>query len=150
MIKSMHLTDHEVTIATTALSSTVAVAAVIWGYRGVRSANRNALEIAREQRSSQREDELRAIKRMMYAKALADLASLIPLSLEQRAFLNEKVIPRDRAKLAAKQWGDAVQRAILSGAAAAWPVSGVAGRVGGPLGELAVSGRAGPAPGGQS
>ena len=74
----MHLTDHELTAA----SSAVAALAIIGGYLGVRSANLNALKIAREERSSRREDELDALKRAIYAKCLSELNALATASLE--------------------------------------------------------------------
>jgi hypothetical protein len=94
----MHLTDHEVTIATSALSSAVAIAAIIWGYRGVRSANISAVQIAQDERLSRLETDLRAEKRIAYAKILADLSTLISIPPES---------PGD-------QRSDAAQCAILS------------------------------------
>ena len=44
--------------------------------KSVRLANETALEIAREERSSKRADELLALKRTIYAKLLADLTTL--------------------------------------------------------------------------
>jgi hypothetical protein len=74
----VHLTGNELTAA----SSAVAALAIIGGYLGVRSANRNALKIAREERSSRRQDELDALKRATYAKYLAAIAGLAAVSIE--------------------------------------------------------------------
>src|ERR1700691_95598 len=65
----MHLTDHELTAA----SSVVAALAIVGGYLGVRSANRNALTIAREERSTRYRDEMNALKRTLYARCLINL-----------------------------------------------------------------------------
>lgn len=75
----MHLTDHELTAA----SSAVAALAIIGGYLGVRSANHNALAIAREESSTRRKDELDALKRATYAKLLAALTVLSTSSMER-------------------------------------------------------------------
>jgi hypothetical protein len=77
----MYLTGHELTAA----SSTVAALAILGGYLGVRSANRNALKIAREERSSRERDELNALKRATYAKFLTALTALASASLEQES-----------------------------------------------------------------
>jgi hypothetical protein len=79
----VHITGHELTVA----SSAVAGLAIVGGYLGVSSANRNALKIAREERSSQRKDELDALKRTTYAKALGALTTLAAANLEQAALL---------------------------------------------------------------
>ncbi len=68
----MVLTGQELTAA----SSAVAALAIVGGYLGVRSANRNAVKIAREQRSSQRQVELEALKRVTYARCVAALPAL--------------------------------------------------------------------------
>jgi hypothetical protein len=94
----MHLTDHEVTIATSALSGAIAIAAIIWGYRGVRSANISAVQIARDERVSRHETDLRTEKRIAYVKMLSDFSTLISIL----------------AGSSETQWADAVQRAILS------------------------------------
>jgi len=66
----------------TAASGAVAVLAIVGGYLGVRSANRNALKIAREERSSRREDEANALIRATYARSLAALNLLAVASME--------------------------------------------------------------------
>ena len=68
----MMLTAHELT----ALSSVVAALAIIGGYLGVRSANQNALKIAREERSSKRADELKALKLSTYVECVSMLDRL--------------------------------------------------------------------------
>lgn len=94
----MNLTDHEVSIATNALSSAVAIAAIVWGYRGARSANISAVQIAQDERLSRHQADLRVEKKTAYVKVLADLSALIPALPVQ---------PEE-------QWPDAIQRAILS------------------------------------
>jgi hypothetical protein len=66
------LTGNELTIA----SSAVAALAIVGGYLGVRSANRNAVKIAREERSSRRGDELNALKRVTYVRCVSALLEL--------------------------------------------------------------------------
>lgn len=73
----MNLTGHELTAA----SSAVAALAIIGGYLGVRSANRNAIKIAREERSSRRHDELDAQKRVIYARCMEALFTLNTASI---------------------------------------------------------------------
>ena len=77
----MNLTGHELTAA----SSAVAAVAIDGGYLGVRSANRNAVKIAREERSSRRRDELDALKRVTYARCMAALLELDVASIEAAA-----------------------------------------------------------------
>jgi hypothetical protein len=77
MIAPVNLTEHELTAA----SSAVAALAIVGGYLGVRSANRNAVKIAREERSSQRHDELDALKRAAYARCVAALLALNTASI---------------------------------------------------------------------
>ena len=66
------LTGHELTAASLA----VAALAIVGGYLGVSSANRNAVKIAREERSSRRGDELVALKRVTYARCMSALLEL--------------------------------------------------------------------------
>ena len=80
-VSLMVLTVHELTAA----SSAVAFLAIVGGYLGVRSANRNAVKIAREERSSRRQDELDALRRATYARFLAALTALAVAALEQEA-----------------------------------------------------------------
>ena len=77
----MGLTGHELTAA----SSVVAALAIVGGYLGVRAANHNALRIAREERSSRRQDEFDNLKRATYAKFLAALTELSSASLKHQA-----------------------------------------------------------------
>lgn len=100
----MVLTGHELTVA----SSAVAVLAIVGGYLGVRSANRNALKIAREERSSRRRDELNDLRRATYARFLAALTVLAAASREQEAIVTKPEI-RGEARIAAiKKRTDAV------------------------------------------
>jgi hypothetical protein len=80
-VRLMVLTEHELTAA----SSGVAVLAILSGYLGVRSANRNALKIATEERSSRRQEELNALRRATYARFLVALTALEMASLEQES-----------------------------------------------------------------
>jgi hypothetical protein len=66
------LTGHELAAATSA----VAALAIVGTYLGVSSANRNAVKIAREERSSRRGDELNALKRVTYARCMSALLEL--------------------------------------------------------------------------
>jgi hypothetical protein len=63
----IHLTSNELSAA----SSIVAALAIIGGYLGVRSANQNALKIAREERRSQKKEESNQLKRDIYARLTA-------------------------------------------------------------------------------
>lgn len=74
----VQLTDHELT----AISSAVAALAIVGGYLGVRSANRNAVRIATVERSSRRADEFNALIRATYARSLAALNVLAVASME--------------------------------------------------------------------
>lgn len=74
----MQLTGHELTAA----SSAVAALAIMGGYLGIRSANRNAVRIAKEERSSRREDEANALMRATYARSLAALNVLAVAAME--------------------------------------------------------------------
>lgn len=74
----MQLTGNELTAA----SSVVAALAIVGGYFGVRSANRNAVKIAREERSARREAEANALMRATYARCLASLNILAVASME--------------------------------------------------------------------
>jgi hypothetical protein len=69
---NMTLTGHELEI----LPSIVAVIAIVGGYLGVRSANGNALRIAREERGTKRQDELNALKRAVYVRHMQNLTQL--------------------------------------------------------------------------
>jgi hypothetical protein len=74
----MQLTGHELTAA----SSAVTALAIVGGYLGVRSANRNAVMVAREERSSRREGEANALTRATYARSLTALNVLAVASME--------------------------------------------------------------------
>jgi hypothetical protein len=84
----MYLTQHELTAA----SSVVAALAILGGHLGVRSANRNALKIASEERSSRYQSELGALKRVTYARLLTALDSLASASQQQeKVIANEEI-----------------------------------------------------------
>jgi hypothetical protein len=98
----MILTGNELAAA----SSAVAVIGILGGYLGVRSANRNALQIAREERSTRRRDELDDLKRATYVRFLAALTSLSVASLGVEA-LTEAGIRGNEVITAAKNKDDA-------------------------------------------
>lgn len=100
----MYLTGHELTAA----SSAVAAFAIIGGYLGVRSANRNAVKIAREERSSRRRDELDALKRATYAKFLTALTALASASLEQETITANAAMRGDTRIAAIRKRADAL------------------------------------------
>jgi hypothetical protein len=68
----MRLTPPELTAA----SSAVAALAIVGGYLGVRSANRTAVAIAREERSVRLTSNLDALKRVAYSEFLVALSKL--------------------------------------------------------------------------
>ena len=77
----MMLTADELAV----VSSMVAALGIVGGYLGVRSANRSAVQIAREERTTRRRDELDDLKRATYARFLASLTSLAAASLSLEA-----------------------------------------------------------------
>jgi hypothetical protein len=93
------LTGHELTV----IPSAVAMLAIIGGYIGVRSANRNALAIAREERSSRRRDEFDALKRATYARFLTALASVASAALEQEATMADPQLRGERIAVITKK-----------------------------------------------
>lgn len=73
----MHLTGGELTtIITSGAATIVAVAGVVAGYRAARSANQNALNIAREERQAQQKHELTVMKKAAYAQYQSALNQL--------------------------------------------------------------------------
>jgi hypothetical protein len=98
----MVLTGNELAAA----SSAVAAIGILGGYLGVRSANRNALQIAREERTTRRRDELDDLKRATYVRFLAALTSLSVASLGVEA-LTEAGIRGNEVIAAAKNKDDA-------------------------------------------
>jgi hypothetical protein len=68
----MHLTANELTL----VSSAVTVVAILGGYLGVRSANRTAITIARDERAARRRSELDSQKRVFYSSFLTALSQL--------------------------------------------------------------------------
>lgn len=103
----MYLTQHELTAA----SSAVAALAILGGYLGVRSANRNSLKIAREERVSRRHNELDALKRATYAKFLAALSALALAAQEHEAITASPEIRGDTRITAIKKRTDALTTA---------------------------------------
>jgi hypothetical protein len=100
----MQLTAHELTAA----SSAVAALAIAGGYLGVRSANRTAVAIAREERFARRASDLDALKRVAYSEFLVALSKLAD---DQMAF--------DAASRYAKGEADEIwQRSVDSAQAA--------------------------------
>ena len=82
----MHLTGNELSAA----SSVVAALAIIGGYLGVRSANHNALTIAREERSAKQNDELDKLKRTAYVSLLSALNDLVTINLQAAKIIDQK------------------------------------------------------------
>src|SRR5215472_10480105 len=69
---AMQVTSHELAAA----ASVVAVLSIVGGYLGVRSANRTAVTIAREERVARRSSDLDALKRVVYSEFLVTLSKL--------------------------------------------------------------------------
>lgn len=103
----MILTSNELA----AVSSGVAALGILGGYLGVKSANRNALKIAREERSTRRRDELNDLRRSTYARFLAALVSLATASLEQEAITTTQEIRGEVRIAAIKRRGDTLATA---------------------------------------
>jgi hypothetical protein len=103
----VYLSQHELTAA----SSVVAALAILGGYLGVRSANRNALKIAREERLSRMHNELDTLKRVTYAKFLAALSALASASQEHEAITASPEIRGDTRIAAIKKRTDALTTA---------------------------------------
>ena len=78
----VQITSHELTAGASVLSAAVAIVAIVSGNRVASRANRNALEIAREERASKRQDELNALKRATYVRTLSALSALSAASME--------------------------------------------------------------------
>jgi hypothetical protein len=74
----MHLTAHELAL----VPSTVAIAAIVGGYLGVRSANTTAVSIARDERAARRRSDLDAQKRAAYCSYLVALSKLTDDQIE--------------------------------------------------------------------
>lgn len=106
-VSLMVLTVHELTAG----SSAVALLAILGGYLGVRSANRNAVKIAREERSSRRRDELDALRRATYARFLVALNALAMVSLEHEAIIGTPEIRGEPRITSIKRRTDALAAA---------------------------------------
>ena len=104
----MLLTEHELDIFPSVVA-VVAIGGTLLGVRltnkstlkSVEQANQAALEIARVERSSKREDELLALKRTIYAKFVADLSlltrgSIVVSSTENRSSVERSAAIRQR------------------------------------------------------
>ena len=77
----MHLTHAELT----AIPSAVAAIAIVAGYLGVRSANKTAVKIARQERSAQRKDDFDSLRRKTYAEGLTALSTASKIMLLEDA-----------------------------------------------------------------
>jgi hypothetical protein len=75
------------------MSSAVAAIAIVGGYFGVRSANRAAVNIAREERSAQKKYDFEALRRKTYAEGLAALSEVAAIPLLEDA---RKEVPKIR------------------------------------------------------
>jgi hypothetical protein len=84
MIGPVHLTGNELTAA----SSVVAALAIVGGYLSVRSANRNALKIAREEREAANHARWLTDRRAVYAEYLLSLeawkSAIVEAEIESR------------------------------------------------------------------
>jgi hypothetical protein len=100
----MQITAHELTGA----SSVVAALAIVGGYLGVRSANRTAVAIAREERSARRRSDLDVIKRVTYSEFLVALSKLAD---DQMAF---EIASKDDGNEAGRVWQRSVDSAQLA------------------------------------
>jgi len=100
----MQVTSHELAAA----ASVVAVLAIVGGYLGVRSANRTAVTIAREERVARRSSDLDALKRVVYSEFLVTLSKLAD---DQMAFDATTRCPQEEYS---KMW----QRSVDSAQAA--------------------------------
>jgi len=97
----MILTEHELDIFPS-MVAIVAIGGTLVGVRltnkstlkSVEQANQAALEIARVERSSKREDELLTLKRTIYAKFVADLTLLIRESIAVSSTENRSSVER--------------------------------------------------------
>jgi hypothetical protein len=86
----MQLTANELAL----VSSIVAIIAIVGGYLGVRSANKTAITIARDERAARRRSELDSQKRIAYSSFLVALSQLaddqIQLDIATRQKRTEK------------------------------------------------------------
>ena len=87
----MQLTANELAL----VSSVVAVAAIVAGYLGVRSANNTAVAIARDERAARRRRELDNQKRITYSSFLVALSQLADDQIQLDIATRQKQTERD-------------------------------------------------------
>lgn len=87
----MQLTANELAL----VSSVVAVAAIVAGYLGVRSANNTAVAIARDERAARRRSELDNQKRITYSSFLVALSQLADDQIQLDIATRQKQTERD-------------------------------------------------------
>lgn len=83
------------------VSSVVAVAAIVAGYLGVRSANNTAVAIARDERAARRRSELDSQKRIAYSSFLVALSQLADDQIQLDIATRQKQTERDKLWLKA-------------------------------------------------
>jgi hypothetical protein len=93
----MQLTANELAL----VSSVVAVAAIVAGYLGVRSANNTAVAIARDERAARRRSELDSQKRIAYSSFLVALSQLADDQIQLDIATRQKQTERDKLWLKA-------------------------------------------------
>jgi hypothetical protein len=108
------LTGHELTL----VSSGVAAIAIVGGYLGVRSANRSAVKIAREERASKREGEMLALKRVIYVKLAIALNGLTTLAMDANKLASISTPRRRRNRTGLAERRETAQRAVIGAIAA--------------------------------
>ncbi|HEY5360146.1 MAG TPA: hypothetical protein VIJ82_21105 [Streptosporangiaceae bacterium] len=107
----MHITGNELAMVSAGVAA-IAVAASVWNNK---STNANALAIAREERTSQQQNELTALKRTVYAKCIATAHKLVLAQVDLGVIRQERgqaKSPEDR-RLLEEQWR-AADRAVDS------------------------------------
>ncbi len=93
----MQLTANELAL----VSSVVAVAAIVGGYLGVRSANNTAIAIARDERAARRRSELDNQKRIAYSSFLVTLSQLADDQIQLEIATRQKQTGREELWLKA-------------------------------------------------
>jgi hypothetical protein len=87
----VQITTNELTL----VPSVVAAIAIVGGYLGIRSANRTAIAIARNERTARRRTELDALKRAAYSAFLLALSKLADDQIELDIATKQKRADRD-------------------------------------------------------
>ena len=103
----MHLTGNELSAA----SSVVAALAIIGGFLGVHSANRNALTLAREERTAKKDDDFDQLKRVTYVNAMRAIDTLQTLKMEQVTVLSDPTVNFAEKSQVTKRLMDSIRAA---------------------------------------